>query len=282
MITGTYQIKLDHFEGPFDLLLFFVERDELDIYDIPIHKIINDFLAFIHAQETLNVALSSDFILFVSTLMRIKSKMLLPRKELDAAGNEIDPRQELVDKLLEYRKFKNAAASFSEMEAERIKRIARGNRFREISTIGEAMAEGTEIQSLTLFRLMKSYEKVLLRLKGKNMHPVHTVIKYNYTMEESRTYIGNLIHRKQTVNFHDVFGICNDRIHALFLFLSLLEMIQQKFFKIIVGEGLNNFMIDWNQNRVEDLKASGLDSEAIEAETHPYDFKSSLFDEAEK
>jgi segregation and condensation protein A len=89
--TATWQIKLPQFEGPFDLLLFFIERDELDIYNIPITKITNDFLDFIHKQEKLNIEQGSEFILFISTLMRIKAKMLLPRKELDAQGNEIDP-----------------------------------------------------------------------------------------------------------------------------------------------------------------------------------------------
>ena len=92
MSAPSYQIKLAQFEGPFDLLLFFIESDELDIYNIPITTIINDFLGFVHQQEKLNIELSSEFILFVSTLMRIKAKMLLPRKELDAQGNEIDPR----------------------------------------------------------------------------------------------------------------------------------------------------------------------------------------------
>jgi len=102
--TESYQIKLPQFEGPFDLLLFFIERDELDIYDIQITRIINDFVSYMHNAEDLNIELSSEFILFVSTLMRIKAKMLLPRKELDAQGNEIDPRQELIDKILEYKK----------------------------------------------------------------------------------------------------------------------------------------------------------------------------------
>jgi hypothetical protein len=88
-----YSIKVDQFEGPFDLLLFFIERDEMDIYNIQITKIIQDFLDFIHSQDKLNIELSSEFILFVATLMRIKAKLLLPRKEIDAAGNEIDPTQ---------------------------------------------------------------------------------------------------------------------------------------------------------------------------------------------
>src|SRR5678816_4790827 len=117
MNNPSYQIKLPQFEGPFDLLLFFIERDELDIYNIPITKIITDFLEYVHGQDSLNIELSSEFILFVSTLMRIKAKMLLPRKELDDQGNEIDPRQELVDKILEYKKFKEASNQLAELEA---------------------------------------------------------------------------------------------------------------------------------------------------------------------
>src|SRR6185503_9434895 len=143
--SSSYQIKLAQFEGPFDLLLFFIERDELDIYNIPITSIINDFLTFVHQQETLNIELSSEFILFVSTLMRIKAKMLLPRKEIDAQGNEIDPRQELVDKILEYKRFKEAAVQMAEMEAMRMLMMKRGNLQKELAQIGEEASEGTEI-----------------------------------------------------------------------------------------------------------------------------------------
>ena len=142
MNTETYQIKLPQFEGPFDLLLFFIERDELDIYNIPISKITKDFLDYIHSQEKLNIELSSEFILFVSTLMRIKAKMLLPRKELDAEGNEIDPRQELIDKILEYKKFKEAATQMAEMEAMRMLMMKRGNLQKELALVGEEAADG--------------------------------------------------------------------------------------------------------------------------------------------
>src|ERR1035438_5914693 len=123
----SYQIKLSQFEGPFDLLLFFIERDELDIYNVPIHQLIRDFLNFVHSQETLNIELSSEFILFVSTLMRIKARMLLPRKELDEQGNEIDPRQELINKVLEYKRFKEAAMHLADLEAQRMLMVRRGN-----------------------------------------------------------------------------------------------------------------------------------------------------------
>lgn len=273
MNNVSYQIKLDQFEGPFDLLLFFIERDELDIYNIPITKIINDFLDFIHQGEKLNIELSSEFILFVSTLMRIKARLLLPRKEIDAQGNEIDPRQELIDKILEYKRFKEAAAKMAEMEAERMLMIKRGNLQREISLIGEEASEGTEIQNITLFKLMKAFEKVMLRVQQRQNKPVHTVVRYNYTMEGSRDYMLSFVQKEKTVSFEKVFEVCQDRIHALFLFLSLLELSQQKFMKLLVGQGMNNFIVEWNEHREEDLEAEGNvgDSDIIGETTAPED-----------
>jgi segregation and condensation protein A len=251
--TTTYQIKLDQFEGPFDLLLFFIERDELDIYNIPITKITNDFLNFIHNTEKLNIELSSEFILFISTLMRIKAKMLLPRKELDAEGNEIDPRQELINKILEYKRFKEAAAKMAEMEALRLLMVRRGNLQKEISQIGEEAGEGTEIQTVTLFKLMKAFEKVVFKLQERNNKPVHTVVRYNYTMEESREYMLNICSSEKTVSFEKIFDVCENRIHAIFLFLSLLELVQLRFMSLLTGEGRNNFIIEWNENREDDI-----------------------------
>jgi segregation and condensation protein A len=249
----SYQIKLDEFEGPFDLLLFFIERDELDIYNIPITKITNDFLDFIHQGEKLNIELSSEFILFISTLMRIKAKMLLPRKEIDAQGNEIDPRQELVNKILEYKKFKEAATQMAEMEAVRMMIVKRGNVQREIAQIGETAGEGTEIQAVTLFKLMKAFEKVVTKLQERNNKPVHTVVQYNYTMEGSREYMHTICSKEKTLSFEKIFEICENRIHALFLFLNMLEMTQARYISLLVGEGRNNFIVEWNENREEDV-----------------------------
>lgn len=254
MNTSTYQIKLDQFEGPFDLLLFFIERDELDIYNIPITKITNDFLDFIHSSGKLNIELSSEFILFISTLMRIKAKMLLPRKELDADGNEIDPRQELINKILEYKRFKEAAAKMAEMEALRLLMVKRGNLQKEISSIGEEAGEGTEIQTVTLFKLMKAFEKVALKLQDRRNRPVHTVMQYNYTMEGSREYMLDVCRTEKTVAFEKLFDVCENRIHAIFLFLSLLELVQQRFMTLLTGEGRNNFIIEWNENREDDIQ----------------------------
>ncbi|MEN9524933.1 MAG: segregation and condensation protein A [Bacteroidota bacterium] len=244
-VHPAYQIRLPQFEGPFDLLLFFIERDELDIYNIPINRIINDFLAYIRESEELNIELSSEFILFISTLMRIKAKMLLPRKELDADGQEIDPRQELINKILEYKRFKEASAQLADMEALRMLMVKRGNIQREMMSVGETAAEGTEIQTLTLFKLMKAFEKALQRYSDRVNRPVHTVVQYNYTMEESREQMMNIASQDRTLAFERIFDRCENRVHAIFTFLSLLELIQQKFLRILIGEGRNNFIIEY-------------------------------------
>jgi segregation and condensation protein A len=244
--NSSYQIRLPQFEGPFDLLLFFIERDELDIYNIPITRITNDFLDYIHQSGELNIELSSEFILFISTLMRIKAKMLLPRKELDAQGNEIDPRQELVNKILEYKRFKEASAQMAEMEATRMLMVKRGNLQQELSRIGEEDSEGTEIQSITLFKLMRAFERAMQKYSDRLNKPVHTVVRYDYTMEGSRDQMLNMAREQRTLSFERIFDTVENRVHAIFIFLSLLELVQQKFLKIIVGEGKNNFIIEYN------------------------------------
>jgi segregation and condensation protein A len=250
--TQTYSIQLPQFQGPFDLLLFFIERDEIDIYNIPISTITKDFLAYIHELETLNIEMASEFILFASTLMRIKAKMLLPRKEIDAEGNEIDPRRELIDKILEYKRFKEASEEMKVMEAERTMMQKRGNIMRELASVGEAMSEGTEIQSVTLFKLFQSYEKIMKRLHERLHKPEHVVIKYNYTMDGQRNFLKEWVSRDKRVAFEKIFQSCETRIHAIFNFLALLEMTQQKYMAVLLGEGSNNFIIEWCEEQPEE------------------------------
>jgi len=257
MADNSYKIKLPQFEGPFDLLLFFIERDELDIYNIPITTITNDFLDYIHHLESLNIELASEFILFVSTLMRIKAKMLLPRKELDEQGVEIDPRQELIDKILEYKRYKQAAAELAEKEADRMLMIKRGNIAKELSSIGEITSEGTEIQTLTLFKLTQTFEKVMQRVKQRDNKPQHVVYKYDYTMEGSRQYMIELASKEKTLAFEKIFDHCQDRVHAIFLFLGMLELVQMKYMTIMVGEGRNNFIIDFIEPEDRELEVAG-------------------------
>ncbi|HMT36271.1 MAG: segregation/condensation protein A [Bacteroidetes bacterium] len=250
--TDTYNIKLAHFEGPFDLLLFFIERDEVDIQNIPIFKITSDFLDYIKKLEVLNIELASEFILFASTLIRIKAKMLLPRKEIDEHGNEIDPRKELIDKILEYKRFKEAAEEMQMLEADRMLQFKRGNMLKELQEVGETMSEGTEIQSVSLFKLFQSYEKVMKRMQDRLAKPQHVVVKYNYSLESQRSFLMDWTQKEKKIAFERIFQSCENRIHAIFNFLALLELVQQKYLGILIGEGRNNFILEWNDEREED------------------------------
>ena len=132
----------------------------------------------------------------------------------------------------------------------------RGNLQKEMAGIGEEVAEGTEIQTITLFRLMRAFERVMQRFQETKNRPVHTVIKHEYTMEGSRDYMLSRAQEQKTLSFEKIFGDCDNRVHAIFLFLGLLELVQQKFLKIVIGEGKNNFIIEYNEpeNRLAELE----------------------------
>ncbi len=251
--TESYNIKLEHFDGPFDLLLFFIERDEIDIQNIPIFKITSDFLDYIKKLEVLNIELASEFILFASTLIRIKAKMLIPRKEIDEFGQEIDPRKELIDKILEYKRFKEASEEMKMLEADRMLQFKRGNMISELHQVGEAMSEGSELQSLSVFKLYQSFEKVMKRMQVRLANPQHVVVKYNYSLEGQREFLLDWTKKDKKIAFERIFQSCENRIHAIFNFLALLELVQQKYLAILIGEGRNNFILEWNDDREEEI-----------------------------
>src|ERR1051325_8161782 len=210
MQSASYEIKLPQFEGPFDLLLFFIERDELDIYDIPIKKITDDFLEYLRQAEATNIDWASEFILVAATLMRIKAKMLLPRKELDEQGNEIDPRHELVQKLVEYKQFKEVVDELQTMEEERMKLFNRGNVQRDLIQLSEMSGNDAELHSLTLFKLFNAFKGVLDR-QEQAQKAKHTIIKYPYTIEERKEYLLKSLHNEVYNNFEGVFTNCDNR-----------------------------------------------------------------------
>lgn len=238
-----FEVKLPLFEGPFDLLLFFIERDELDIYDIPISKITNDFLEYIHHLEQLNIEVASEFILVAATLMRIKSKMLLPRPQIDEQGNEIDPREELVRHLLEYKKYKSVLDQFHKMEETELMKEHRGNLIKELKTLAESTNVEAELQDVTVFKLMAIFEKVLKRFEAEKNKPVHQVIQYPYTVDGQKKYLAEEIGKRQRVAFSELLETFPSRLGLIFNFLAILEMLALQLLSIQVGEGYNNFWI---------------------------------------
>lgn len=238
-----FEIHLPLFEGPFDLLLFFIERDELEITDIPISKITNDFLEYIHHLEKLNIEVASEFILVAATLMRIKSKLLLPRPQLDEQGNEIDPREELVRHLMEYKKYKSVVDQFHKMEENELLKEKRGNIMKEIRMLAESSNVEAELQDVDLFKLLTVFEKVLKRYEEEKNKPVHQVIQYPYTVEGQKELILSEVLKKPRVAFTELFEAAPTRIALIFNFLAILEMLAYGQISIVLGEGFNNFWV---------------------------------------
>ena len=240
----TYKIKLAEFEGPFDLLLFFIERDELDIYDIPIADITNEFLEYLRECESFNLDVASEFILVAATLMRIKAKMLLPRKELDEEGNEIDPRQELVERLLEYKRYKDVLEELRRMETIRNAQWDRGNTITEIQQIANRAMADAELENLSLFNLLKAYESAIYEFKYRTAKTIHKIVRYTYTIEESRDFVLQRFVLHDKISFKHLFETCENRLHGIFHFLAILDLLQLELIRINMVEGFNNFEIE--------------------------------------
>src|SRR5688572_13441090 len=140
-------------------------------------------------MENLNIDMASEFILVAATLMRIKAKMLIPRKEVDEQGNEIDPREELIQRLLEYKSYKEVTEELRRKEETRSMAFPRGNVEIELQSLAEVALADAELESLTLYRLLQAFKRVMERFENAKLHPVHTIVKYNYSVLEEQALI---------------------------------------------------------------------------------------------
>ncbi|SIO05679.1 segregation and condensation protein A [Algoriphagus halophilus] len=240
----SFEIKLPLFEGPFDLMLFFIERDELDIYDIPISKITNDFLDYLHHLEKMEIEVASDFILFAATLMRIKSKLLLPRPELNEQGEEIDPREELIRNLLEYKKYKSVIQDLASLEETRLTKEKRGNLLFELQELSKVEDVDAEMQHVDLYKLLKVFQRSMAKLAARRDETKHTVIQYPYTIEQQKDFVLERISFKKQVPFSEFITYKPDKIFVIYTFLAILELLQLSKVTIIIGEGFNNFWVE--------------------------------------
>lgn len=240
----SFEVKLPLFEGPFDLLLFFIERDELDIYDIPISQITEKFLEYLKDLEKLNIEVASEFILVAAKLMRIKAKMLLPRPQLDEEGNEIDPREELVMHLLEYKKYKSVLTELASMESEMFQKEKRGNVQKELKKLSETVNVESELQNIDLYKLLKVYQKVLKRFDIESEKPTHNVVQYPYTIAQQKDFILDKVLEKRKLSFTQIVEYNSEKIGVIYNFLAILELLQLHQITIRIGEGYNNFWIE--------------------------------------
>nr|WP_262917688.1 segregation/condensation protein A [Cognataquiflexum rubidum] len=225
-------------------MLFFIERDELDIYDIPISKITQDFLDYIHHLEKMEIEVASDFILFAATLMKIKSKMLIPRPELDENGSEIDPREELIRHLLEYKKYKSVILELAKLEETRLAKEQRGNVMSEIKQLAKADDVDAEMQDLDLYKLLKVFQKVMSKYSSRTDETKHTVIQYPYTIEQQKDFVLEKMLLKNRVPFTEFISYKPEKIFVIYTFLAILELLQLSMVTITIGEGFNNFWVE--------------------------------------
>ena len=232
-----YKIKLDHFEGPLDLLLFFIRRDELNIYDIPISRITKEFLDYVNLIRSLDLEIAGDFILMASTLMHIKVRMLLPR-EIDEKGEEIDPRAELVQALLEYKRYKEMAEELSLLESEQRKLNFRGNYSADEK---EAPAEyDVLLKNVTIYDLTRAFKKVIDGLKEV---PVHNVVKVNVTIDQQIQFILDKLSESGELHFLSLVEGMKDKIRIVVTFIALLEMTKSGNIGIKESPQFNDFVL---------------------------------------
>lgn len=242
---NTYNIHLPIFDGPFDLLLFFIERDELDIHNIPISQVTNDFLAYITDLENRNLDVASEFILVAATLMRIKAKALLPRKALDEFGKEIDPRLELTQKLLEYKQFKSILEDLRIKEDDMAKVFPRGNTQAEYQQLLARANTENEWESVSLFKLVQAFNRLMKQYEGKETSFEHAIADYQYTIKEQQdSILSRLSHSPASrLDFEELFEGIQNRIHAIVQFLAILELVNSDQISITRGDSVNQFWI---------------------------------------
>jgi segregation and condensation protein A len=217
----TYKVKLNIFEGPLDLLLFLIKKEKLDIYDIPIARITEQYLEYLDILRLLDLDVAGDFLVMAATLLHIKSKMLLPPEEdEDVPEEEMDPREDLVRRLLEYKKFKEVSERLREMHDENkdvYVRKGQGTGARIVSD------DGTEYFEANLFDLITSFRKILTRIPKKEFHKV---VKNRFSVKDKIHEIYHILTHKKKIRFSELFSKSRDKDEAVVTFLAVLELIK--------------------------------------------------------
>ena len=217
----TYKIQLENFEGPLDLLLYFIRRDELDIYDIPIAKITKDFISIVEEWKRLNLLVAGDFIVMASTLMRIKAKMMIPRQELNDEGEIIDPRAELIQQLIDYRRYRNAAEKLKNMSDTRKQFFPR--QFQQELVNSEKNLVPI-LNDITLYELAKIFKKVLEK------RPIVSQFELNrepIRLDKQKEMILKYFDGEGRLNFTILLKNLKTRLELIVTFLAVLDLIQE-------------------------------------------------------
>ena len=215
-----YKIVLPNFQGPFELLLYFIKRDELNIYDIPIAKIADEFLNYIKLMKKFDLEVAGEFIVMAANLMYIKTQMLLPRPVSEDGSEVEDPREQLVQNILEYLQFKDAAKKLNENLKVKQYMFGRGNFTAEYQ---QANFDNV-YKNATLFDILKSFAKVLQRQLVKDEH-VHVVEIEAVNIEDKRNLIKDSLKQYKRISFRELTKDAN-KLNVVVTFLALLDLIK--------------------------------------------------------
>jgi len=210
------EVQLEKFQGPLDLLLHLIHRDEIDIRDIPIAHITQQFLHYLEMMRLLDLEISGEFLVMAASLMRIKARLLLPTEE-PLEGEELDPREELVRRLLEYKQFKEVAGTLRDKEQKRSLLYERG----QTATDGDAGP--LPLASVTLFDLLDALDRVLTKLPERNVIEMEAEA---YDLEEKMALLGGMVRDTGRLSFGRVLGECRSRLEVIVTFLALLELLR--------------------------------------------------------
>lgn len=234
-----YQVKIDTFEGPLDLLLHLINRLEIDIYDIPVAKITEQYLLYVHTMRVLELDIASEYLVMAATLLSIKSRMLLPKQEEELFEDELleeeDPREELIEKLIEYRKYKDAAKDLKEREEERQKSFTKPPS--DLSEYAKEVKQSEQKLSVTVYDMIGAFQKVLKRKKINR--PMKTTITRQDIPIEARMneIVHSLKSRGTRINFMDLFPY-EQKEHLVVTFLAVLELMKNQ---LVLIEQEHNF-----------------------------------------
>ncbi|PSQ88886.1 MAG: segregation/condensation protein A [Bacteroidetes bacterium QS_8_64_10] len=233
-----YQVQLQDFEGPLDLLLFFIKRDELDVFNIPIAEVTDEFLAYVRAMQEIDLDGVGDFIYMAAVLISIKAEMLLPSDD-DEAGDEeaVDPRRELARRLLEYKRFKEAANDLERHQERRLQKHTRG----AASSQEKHYETERELDlDASVYDLATALRGVLTTLPEPD--PVHAVERESYSVEQQQTYVLERVLEAQTVSFEDLVRE-RSRPFVIATFLAVLEMARQRLVTISIAASNQDFYL---------------------------------------
>jgi len=240
-------VKLERFEGPLDLLLHLIKRDEINVHDIPIAHITNQYLAYIELMRSLDLEVAGEFLVMAATLMRIKAKMLLPLPAVGEEEEEGDPREELVQRLLEYRQFKEAAETLKLKEGERRQLFERG------LVPGEDEAGPLPLAPATLFDLLDALNRVMSRVPQPAVYEVQGEL---YDVEDKMSLIASTVAEEGRLSFTELLSRCRARAEMIVTFIALLELIKLGRVGVIQVENFGDIEIVARTPEEEDTHAT--------------------------